>query len=124
VFSRINGLLPYVKDIQKMKKRLGLLFCGLVMVVVAAGCALPIPQTRISFDPATRSVLVQSPKNVELDGLEVLAEGTNFTLSIARYASKHDAAVVGAAAQAQAKQIEGANAAFAAVLQAAGAASR
>jgi hypothetical protein len=100
--------------------RAGILACAALLAVLISGCSvLPVPPTKIGFDPTSKSLSITSPKNVEIGKLELLAEGTNFTLTVTDYRSKHDAAIIQAAAAAQAKQIAASQEAFGMLIQAA-----
>lgn len=71
-----------------MKARVNGVRTGLLVVAVVAlcsGCQLPVPQTKIAFNPRTHTLGVKSPKNISIEKLEVLAEGTNVTLTVVGY---------------------------------------
>ena len=72
------------------------------------GCSLPVPKTSIVFQPATRTLNILSPKDVQIEALEVMSEGTNFTLTVKGYKSANPVEVIKAAAGAQAVQIQAA----------------
>lgn len=42
----------------------------LTVAVVATGC-MSVPRTTISFDPKTKQVAIESPKDITLDGLKI-----------------------------------------------------
>lgn len=98
-FARLLGCL-------RMKRHLFLV--GVVPIFLSlliSGCALPVPKTKIAYQPATRAIDIQSPKDVSIGTVEVLADGTNFTLRITDYKSESNVEVIRAAASAQAAQI-------------------
>lgn len=83
--------------------RVGLV--GLVGLALA-GCTLPVPKTHIAYQPGTKAINIQSPKDVTIGTVEVIADGTNFTLRITDYKSTSNVEVIKAAAGAQKAQIE------------------
>jgi hypothetical protein len=78
---------------------------GILAALAVAGCTLPVPKTAISYDPASKTVQIASPKDVQIEKVDLQLQGTNFTLSIAGYQSQNNIEVVKAAVQAQANQI-------------------
>lgn len=79
-----------------------------VTMMSLVGCTLPVPKTHISYQPGTKALVIQSPKDVQIGKVEVLCEGTNFTLTISEYKAENNVEVVRAAAAAQKVQIKAA----------------
>lgn len=102
------------------KGRMGLM--GLMVLMAAAlmaGCTLPVPKTSIAFRPESRTVDIQSPKDVEIGKVSVEWAGTNFNLTVENYKSANSLEVVKAAAEAQASQMAAGQAALEKVISAA-----
>lgn len=98
-----------------MKASLLLLCCAFGL----AGCTLPVPKTAIAFNPTTRTLSIQSPKDVKFAKVELLSEGTNFTLTVTDYSSANNVEVIRAAVEAQQSQMAEANKALNAITAAA-----
>lgn len=80
----------------------------LLTTVLLAGCgALPVPATKISYQPESRAIAISSPKDVKIGKIDLLSEGTNFTLTITDYKSSNPIEVIKAAAGAQKVQVQG-----------------
>lgn len=75
-----------------------------IAAVVLTGCALPVPRTDIAFNPSQRTLSIRSPKDVKFDRVELMVDGTNFTLTVDKYRSENNIEVVKAAVEAQLNQ--------------------
>ena len=92
----------------KINKAVGGL--AVLFLFVLTGCvALPVPRTEIKFDPATKSLAIQSPKDVQITNVVIVATATNFSLTIGSYSSQNPVEVIRAAVTAQQNQMTAAN---------------
>jgi hypothetical protein len=69
---------------------------------LVSGCAIRVPQTSLK----TPIGVFKFPKDVELEDLEIVKQGTNVTIRVGRYRAKNNADVISATAAGEALKIE------------------
>lgn len=84
----------------RMKTTLGLL----IVAALFTGCIAPkIPQTELKFNPNTKSLIINSPKDVTIGGATVIQNTNGFSMTVTNYSATNNAAMVIAIGQAQAE---------------------
>lgn len=78
------------------------LFFVLAAALLCAGCAF-VPQTHVTFNPATSELKVKSPKDVTLKGLSAGTTNGSSYITIQEYSSKNNVEVLRAVADANAE---------------------
>jgi hypothetical protein len=71
------------------------------LLLLSSGC-VSVPQTEL-VTPIGRFAF---PKNVEIEGLQISKQGTNITITVAKYRAKNDPAVIAASAAGQADLVK------------------
>lgn len=85
-------------DAKTTTPKTNLLLIGALLVVGCVGCA-SVPKTRISFNPVTKEIVIQSPKDVELTNLSAtINKDGGALILVGTYTSKNNAEVINAVA--------------------------
>lgn len=77
----------------------------LIPILALSGC-VSVPSTRISFDPVTHEVRIQSPKEITIKDLSIEVVDGKASIKIGTYESKNNAAVITAVAEANANNLK------------------
>lgn len=70
-----------------------------LLLLLVPGC-MTVPQTDIGFSPATHTLSIKSPKNIQIGYLRADVTGTNVSITVSNYTSSNSPEVIAAVGRA------------------------
>lgn len=77
----------------------------ILLLVFICGC-MSVPQTGIRFNPQTKALDIQSPKDVEIESATVVESNGFFSITVTGYKAKNNIEVIKAIAESNQKRLE------------------